>query len=77
VATALKPDNTSVPIYMTDKKLSGQQKRQYYIVAFCLAVGVDLMTSLLRDGPYRPTLVGLAIMIAAVLYFAASWIRDR
>jgi len=60
-----------------DEKLSGQQKRQYYVVAFCLAVGIDLLTSFIRDAPYRPSLVGLAIMIAAVLYFAASWIRER
>ena len=62
---------------MTDEKPSGRQKRHFYIVAFCFALGIDLVTSLLRDAPYRPSLVGLAIMIAAVLYFAISWSRDR
>ena len=62
---------------MADEKLSGRQKRQYYVVAFAFAVGIDLVTCLLRDAAYRPSLVGLAIMIAAVLYFAVSWIRER
>ena len=63
--------------FMADEKLSGQQKRQYYVVAFCFAVGIDLLTSFIRDAPYRPSLVGMAIMIAAVLYFVASCIRER
>ena len=62
---------------MAEEKLSGQQKRHYYVVAFAFAVGIDLVTSFLRDVPYKPSLVGLAIMIAAVLYFAASWFRER
>ena len=62
---------------MVDEKPSGRQKRQYYVVAFCFAVGIDLLTSFMRGIPYRPSLVGTAIMIAAVLYFAASWIRER
>ena len=62
---------------MAEEKLSGRQKRQYYVVAFCFALAIDLFTSFIRDAPYRPSLVGLAIMIAAVLYFAVSWIRDR
>ena len=62
---------------MADEKPSGKTKRQYYIVAFCLAIGVDLLTSFMRGIPYRPSLVGMAIMIAAVLYFAYSWIRER
>ena len=63
--------------FMADEQLTGRQKRQYYSVAFCLAFCIDLATSLIRDTPYRPSLVGLAIMIAAVLYFAVSWIRER
>mgnify|MGYP006919388979 CR=1 FL=1 len=62
---------------MAEEKLNGQQKRQYYVVAFVLALGIDLVTSFLRGIPYRPSLVGLAIMIAAVIYFAASWFRER
>ena len=67
----------SFGIFMADKKPTSRQKRQFYIVAFCFALGIDLVTSLIRDAPYRPSLVGLAIMIAAVLYFAISWIRER
>jgi hypothetical protein len=62
---------------MAEEKLNGQQKRHYYVVAFAFALGIDLVTSFLRDAPYKPSLVGLAIMIAAVLYFAVSWIRER
>ncbi len=62
---------------MTEEKLSGRQKRQYYVTAFCFAVCIDLVMDLLRGVAYRPSLVGLAIMIAAVLYFAVSWIRER
>ncbi|MFT5448565.1 MAG: hypothetical protein ACI9DC_003750 [Gammaproteobacteria bacterium] len=62
---------------MEKEPLNGRTKRQYYIVAFCFAVVIDLVFSFMRDVPYRPSLVGLAIMIASVLYFAHSWIRDR
>jgi hypothetical protein len=63
--------------FMTNEKPNGRQKRQFYIVAFCLALAIDMLTSFLHDIPYRPTLVGLAVMIAAVLYFAVSLIRER
>jgi len=62
---------------MEKEQLDGQTKRRYYIVAFCFAVIIDLIFSFARDVPYRPSLVGLAIMIASVLYFAHSWIRER
>ncbi len=56
---------------------TGAQKRAFYATTFCIALGVDLLMSVGRGLPYRPSLIGLAIMIAAVLWFAASWIRDR
>ena len=56
---------------------TGSQKRAFYVTTFCIALGVDLVISVVRAVPYRPSLIGLAIMIAAVLWFAASWIRDR
>lgn len=63
---------------MDEKKgQSGAEKRRLYIFAFCIAFGIDLILSLYRGGGYQPTLLGLAIMIAAVLYFAYSWITDR
>jgi hypothetical protein len=62
---------------MTEEKPDGRTKRQYYIVAFCFAVLIDLSFAFVRDVSYRPRLVGLAVMIAAVLHFAHSWIRER
>ena len=46
-----------------------------YLLLFALAV--DLVLTVGRGLPYQPSLIGLAIMIAAGLWFAASWIRDR
>jgi hypothetical protein len=61
-----------------DKKApSGAEKRRLYVIAFCIAFGIDFLLSLARGGTYQPTLLGLAIMIGAVLYFAYSWITDR
>lgn len=63
---------------MSEKKgQTGAEKRKLYVFAFCIAFGIDLILSFSRGGGYQPTLLGLAIMIAAVLYFAYSWIRDR
>jgi hypothetical protein len=62
---------------MEKEQLDGRTKRRYYIVAFCFALVIDLLFSFARDAPYRPSLVGLAIMIASVLYFVHSWIRER
>ncbi len=56
---------------------SGAEKRRLYVMAFCIAFGIDFLLSLFRGGTYQPTMLGLAIMIAAVLYFAYSWITDR
>ena len=56
---------------------AGQAKRRLYIAAFVIALGIDLGLSLLRGTAYQPSLIGLAIMITAVLYFAWSWFRDR
>jgi hypothetical protein len=53
------------------------QKRTFYVVAFCVAFAVDLVLSVGRGLPYRPSLIGLAIMITAVIWFAWSWIRER
>ena len=62
---------------MEQEQLDGRTKRQYYVVAFCFAFMIDLAFSFFQGEPYRPSLVGLAIMIASVLYFAYSWIRER
>ncbi len=52
-------------------------KRRFYLMTFCIALAIDLIASLLRGVAYQPSLIGLAVMIAAVLYFAWSWITDR
>jgi hypothetical protein len=48
-----------------------------YMGAFVVALVIDLAISLFKGQSYQPTLVGLAIMIASVLYFAYSYFRDR
>jgi hypothetical protein len=62
---------------MLNEKPTTKQKRQYYVITFCFALGIDFLTSWMRGIPYHPTLLGMAIMIAAVLYFAVSLFRDR
>lgn len=56
---------------------SGREKRRIYVAAFVIALAIDLIVSMMRGMPYQPSLIGLAIMITAVLYFAWSWLRDR
>lgn len=62
---------------MNQGKPTGAEKRRAYVVWFCIALGVDFAWSLSAGSSYRPSLIGLAIMIAAVLFFAYSWIRER
>jgi len=62
---------------MSDNEPTGTQKRGFYVVAFCIAFGIDLAMTLGRGLPYRPSLIGLAIMITAAIWFAWSWIRER
>ena len=59
------------------KRPTGEEKRRLYAIAFCIAGGIEYVRFITGDEPYRPTLIGLAIMIAAVLYFAYSWITER
>ena len=56
---------------------TGAEKRKLYVMAFVIALSIDLILSIVRDMLYKPSLFGLAIMIASVLYFAYSWLRDR
>ncbi|MFT6583351.1 MAG: hypothetical protein ACKVKG_14230 [Alphaproteobacteria bacterium] len=62
---------------MSMDKPNGAEKRRLYMAAFCIALVIDLGISFFKNEPYRPTLIGLAIMIASVLYFLYSYIRDR
>lgn len=60
-----------------DGKPTAQEKRRMYVVFFVIAFAIDLVVGLIRYGTYVPTLVGLAIMITAALFFVFSLIRDR
>ena len=60
-----------------DGKSSGSKNRKLYVMAFVIALSIDLIVSIVRDMSYKPSLVGLAIMIASVLWFGYSWLRDR
>ena len=62
---------------MAGHQPTGAQKRVFYVMAFCIALGIDLAINLGRGEPYKPSLVGLAIMIASVIWFAWSWLRER
>lgn len=59
------------------KKPTGEEKRKLYVLAFCIAGGIEVFRYAFSSGPYQPTMIGLAIIIAAVLYFAYSWIMER
>lgn len=61
----------------SDGKPTAQQKRRMYVVFFVIAFAVDLIVGIIRYGTYVPTLIGLAIMITAALFFVFSLIRDR
>ena len=62
---------------MNDRKPTPAQKRRAYVLWFCIALAVDVAWSLSTSTPYRPSLVGLAIMITAVLFFAWSLLKKR
>ena len=54
-----------------------QQKRRVYVIFFFGAFLIDLIFGLVQFGTYRPTLIGLAVMITAALFFVFSLVRDR
>jgi FtsH-binding integral membrane protein len=60
-----------------DGKPTVQQKRRMYVAFFVIAFLVDLVFGLIQYGTYAPTLVGLAIMITAALFYVFSLIRGR
>ena len=61
----------------SDGKPTARQKRRVYVVFFVIAFAVDLIVGLIQYGTYMPTLIGMAIMITAALFFVFSLIRDR
>jgi hypothetical protein len=58
-------------------KQSGEEKRRVYALFFCGALLIEVLLALTRDGPFRPTLIGTAVIITAALFFIYSWIRER
>ena len=60
-----------------DGKPTVRQKRRMYGVFFVGAFLIDLVFGLVQYGAYRPTLLGLAVMITAALFYVFSLIRDR
>lgn len=62
---------------MTQTKPPGAEKRKAYMIWFFIAAGVDVGWSVFDGTAYRPSLVGLAIMITAVIFFIYSWFTER
>lgn len=62
---------------MDDDKPSPSAKRRFYIIAFTVAFVIDYAAAIMRGGDYRPSLIGLAVMITSALFFTYSLLRDR
>ena len=64
---------------MADKRggPTGAEKRRLYLIFFLVALAVEVLLALTRDGPFRPTLIGTAVMITAVLFYLYSLLRER
>lgn len=60
-----------------DGKPTVQQKRRMYVIFFVGAFLIDLVFGLVQFGTYRPTLLGLAVMITAALFYVISLLRGR
>jgi len=56
---------------------TGEEKRRVYLTFFLIALAVEAFLAISRDGPFRPTLIGTAVIITAVLFFIYSLIRER
>jgi len=62
---------------MNSERPDPAAKRRFYLIAFAVAFGIDFLSSVIRGGEYRPSLIGLAVMIAAALFFTYSLLRER
>lgn len=62
---------------MADERQNPKAKRRFYAIAFIVAFAIDLIMGFVNGGTYRPSLVGLAVMITSALFFTYSLIRDR
>mgnify|MGYP004392474365 FL=1 len=62
---------------MNEEKTDPKAKRRFYLVAFAVAFGIDYLMSVVGGEGFKPSLIGLAVMITAALFFTYSLIRDR
>ena len=62
---------------MNEDKPDPKAKRHFYLIAFAVAFGIDYLMSTVRGDGFKPSLIGLAVMITAALFFTYSLIRDR
>ncbi|MBT5495099.1 MAG: hypothetical protein HOK54_05100 [Alphaproteobacteria bacterium] len=62
---------------MDDDKPDPATKRRFYLIAFAVALAIDYFTGMAKGGEYRPSLIGLAVMITSALFFFYSLIRNR
>lgn len=56
---------------------TGAEKRRVYLTFFLIALAIEVLLALTRDGPFRPTLIGTAVIITSALFFVYSIIRER
>ena len=62
---------------MESQKSDPKAKRRFYIIAFSIALCIDLFGASIRGDGYKPSLIGLAVMITSALFFTYSLLRDR
>jgi len=56
---------------------TGEEKRRVYLAFFLIALAIEVLLALTRDGPFRPTLIGSAVIITAALFLIYSHFRER
>lgn len=56
---------------------TGAEKRRVYLTFFLIALAIEILLALTREGPFRPTLIGTAVIITSALFFIYSIIRER
>ena len=62
---------------MNEDEPDPKAKRRFYLIAFAVAFGIDYLMSAVRGDGFKPSLIGLAVMITAALFFTYSLIRER
>jgi hypothetical protein len=62
---------------MDEDKPNPVTKRRFFLMAFAVAFAIDYFAGMAKGGEYRPSLIGLAVMITSALFFIYSLIRNR